>query len=82
VEDDLDASHRGVDALVGAEIAFDHLDLAPERGEVRAAPRREVVEHANVVATREQPLDEVRADEARAACHEDPGHAARSATTW
>ena len=82
MEDDLDAAHRRVNALVGTEIAFDHLDLPSERREVRAAAGGEVVQHADVVAAHEQRLHEVRADEAGTSRDEDTGHAARSATTW
>ena len=82
MEDELDAPHRGVDALVRAEITFHHLDVPPERREVGAASGGEVVEDADVVAALEQRLDEVRADEACAAGDEDLRHAARSATTW
>ena len=49
MEDHLGAAHRRVDALVGAQVALHHLDLAPERGEVRPAARGEVVEDANLV---------------------------------
>ena len=39
---------------------------------VLALPIREVVEDVNLVAAREQRLDDVRADEARAPCHDHP----------
>ena len=56
-----------MDALVRAEVAFDHLDVVEELGEVLAAAGREVVEHAHGVAAGEQRADEIRADEAGAA---------------
>ena len=82
VEDDLDAADGRVHALVRAEVALDHLDVPPELCEVRPAAGREVVQHADVVASLEERLDEVRADEAGAAGDEDARHAGRSATTW
>ena len=63
MEDDLDAAHGRVDALVRAQVALDELDVVLEPGEVGPAAGREVVEHADVVAAREQRADEVRADE-------------------
>ena len=87
VEHDLDASHRGVDALVRAEVAFDDLDLAGEVDEVRPVPGREVVEHPHAVAPVEQRADEIRADEPgatgdeRGSCHgADDIRRARSST--
>ena len=50
MEDDLAAADRVVDALVALNVALDQLDLAGEAGEVLAVARREVVEHADVVA--------------------------------
>ena len=82
MEDDLDAAHGGVHALVRAEVALDDLDLAAERREVPAAARREVVEDADVVAALEERRDEVRADEPGAARDEGARHGAFSATTW
>ena len=82
MEDDLGPADRSMDPFVRTEVALDDLDVASERGEVRAAPGREVVEHADVVAALEQRLDEVRADEPGAARDEDAAHGARSATTW
>src|SRR5581483_12375332 len=73
VEDGVDAADGVVDALVGAELALDDLDVEP--AQVRAAAGREVVEHANGVAALEQRAHEVRADEAGAAGDEDePAH--------
>ena len=63
--DDLDAAHRRVHALVGAQLAFDDLDV--EALEIGAVPGREVVEHAHVVAALQERFGEVRADEAGAA---------------
>jgi len=65
---DLDAAYGGVDALVGAELSLDDLDV--ETLEVRAVARREVVEHADVVAALDERIHEIRADEPRAACHQ------------
>ena len=64
MEHELDAAHRVVHALVRAELALDDLDA--ETVQVRAVARREVVEHAHVVAALEQGAHEVRADEAAA----------------
>ena len=72
MEDELDAAHGVVDALVAAQLALDDLDVVLQAGEVRAVAGREVVEHANGVAALEQRADEVRADEAGAAGDEDP----------
>ena len=81
MEDDLGPAHRVVDALVGAELALDHGGV--EAGQVRTAPRGEVVEHAHLVAALEQRAHEVRADEPTAAGDErDAAHADFSATTW
>jgi len=70
------AEHHGQRADVPAE----HLEVAPEsrrEPEVGARARREVVEDAHARAVREEPLDEVRADEAGAARHErEVAHAA------
>ena len=52
MEDDLDAAHGRVDALVRPQIALHELDVVLEPGEVGAAPGREVVEHAHVVTPR------------------------------
>ena len=79
MEDDLDAAHSVVHALVAAELAFDHLDVEPF--EVRAESGREVVEHAHLVAALEQRANEVGADEAGSAGDEHPA-AHRIATTW
>src|SRR5581483_11598422 len=73
VIDDLPAADRVVYALVAAELSFDDVDV--EAVEVRAVPRREVVEHADLVAALEQRAHEVRADEACASgddrsCHQ------------
>ena len=81
MEDDLDAAHGRVHALVRAEVALDELDVVLEPGEVRAAPGREVVEHAHVVAAREERAHEVRADEA-AAARDERLHRGTSPTTW
>ena len=52
------------------DVAVVELDV---RRQIRAVARvRQLVEHDDVVARREQALDEMRADEARAACDEDP----------
>ena len=71
MEDDLDAAHGVVDALVAAELALDELDVSIESRQVGAVAGREVVEHAHVVAPREQRANDVRPDEARAAGDED-----------
>ena len=81
MEHQLDAPNGGMDALVGAEVALDDLDLTTERSEVGPAAGREVVEHADVVASLEERLDEIGADEAGAAGDEDARHACFSATT-
>ena len=79
VEDDLDALDGRVDALVGAEVALDHLDVVEELGEVLAAAGGEVVEHPHGVAAGEQRANEIRADEPGAARDENlpPAHDSR-----
>ena len=81
MEDDLGPADRSMDTFVGTEVALDDLDVASERGEVRAAPSREVVEHADLVASLEQRLDEVRADEPGASRDQDPCHCRLPAVT-
>src|SRR5439155_3387807 len=71
VEDHLDAADGIVDALVAPQLALDHVDVAVEAGQVAAVAAREVVEHPDLVAVLEEAADEVRADEAAAACHQD-----------
>ena len=80
MEHELGAADGRVDTLVAPQLSFDHLDVRLEAGEVRAASGREVVEHAHLVAAREQRSNEVRADEARAAGDENL-HLGLSATT-
>ena len=41
-------------------------------GELLATPRRERVEHVHLVAAGDQRLRDMRADEARSACHDRP----------
>ncbi len=65
--DDLDAARRVVHALVAPELALDDLDRVDDLREVRPVAGGEVVEHAHLVAAREQRAHEVRADEARPA---------------
>ena len=53
-----------------------HVELGEPRarlegaGQVLALAAREVVEHQNLVPARGQSIDQVRADEPRAACHD------------
>jgi hypothetical protein len=83
MEDELDAAHGVVDALVRAELALDDLDVVRDVREVRPLPRGEVVEHADAVAALDERADEVRADEPAAAGDEDlAGYDATSAITW
>ena len=77
MEDELDAAHGVVDALVAPQLPLDHLDVVLEPFEVPAVAGREVVEDANAVAALEERANEVRADESGAAGDEDPpAHAA------
>ena len=81
MEDDLGPAYGRVHALIRAQVAFDEMDISLELGEVRATPGREVVEHADLVASREQRTHDVRADEPTTARHERL-HRGTSATTW
>ncbi len=64
MEDDVAALHRGVRALVTADVPFDEVDVVRDMPEVRPAAGREVVEDANLVAELEESRDEMRPDEA------------------
>jgi hypothetical protein len=79
MEDDLRAAHCVVHALVAPQLALDDLDA--KTGDVCARARREVVEHSDLVASLEQCLHEVRADEPGAAGDEDL-RAHFTARTW
>jgi hypothetical protein len=71
---------REVEARVGTEVREDVAERLADvplhelgaSGDVLAQPAREVVDHQDVVAAREQRVGEVRADEARAAGHDRP----------
>src|SRR5204862_1667417 len=54
----------------GADVAHVQLCVAPRQ--VLALAARQVVEHVDLVAAREEGVDDVRADEARASCHDRP----------
>ena len=73
MEDGADAARGALDHATVPDVAADHLEpspgLARER-QVGAAARREIVEHADARAVRQESLDEVGADEPRAARHE------------
>ncbi len=70
VDDGVAAVPRRGDRLGIADVALDELELRAL--EVRRIPRvGELVQHDHLVAGRGQPLREVRADEARAAGHQD-----------
>ena len=71
MEDDLDSARRGVHPLVAAKLTFNDLDFAGELGEIGAVARREVVEHAHVIAAFDERPNEVRAEDLHG-----------SATTW
>jgi hypothetical protein len=70
-----------VDALVAAQLALDDLEIVGDVEEVAPIAGGEVVEHADVVARREQAAREVGADEA-AAAGDERLHAGVSAVTW
>ena len=57
MEDHVGAAHSRMDALVGAKVAFDDLDLVDDVDQVGTVPGCEVVEDADGVATLEQRLD-------------------------
>ena len=82
VEDDLDAAHRGVDALVAAQLALDDLDSSTTRRGSARLPVEKLSSTRTVVAALEQRADEVRADEAGAAGDEDARPAHATAVTW
>ncbi len=72
---------NGLDALDGppagrevANVALDELDEVRDGGEVLPLPRREVVQDADFVPSRDEALDDVRADEARSAGHQASRH--------
>ena len=72
VEDHRGAPHRALHALEALEVAADDLEAAVAAREVQVGPaaRREIVEDPDAVAFRQQALDHVGADEARASGHE------------
>src|SRR3989441_1108749 len=80
VEDHAGAARGAEDHRQVADVPAEHLEVVPEarrEPEVGARARREVVENAHARAVREEPLDEVRADETGAARHErEVAHAA------
>jgi hypothetical protein len=73
VEDDVRLVLGG-HALDRGPVADVRLDQLRARGqgavEVLAPPRREVVEDRHLVAPRQQRVDQIGADEARATCHQ------------
>ena len=68
MEHDLGPANGVVHAFVAPELPFDDLDVMLEAGEIPPAARREVVEHADLVASCEEGADQVRADEPAASC--------------
>ena len=76
VEDAVDAVECAVDGLAVAQVADEQLGLRVEvsRDAVGVRERVEVVEHAHLLARRQQGVDEVGADEAGAAGDEDACH--------
>ena len=71
MEDQLAAANRRVHALIALDVALDELDLSVEIGEIPPVTRGEVVEDSHLTTIAEQPLDEVRADEAAATRDQD-----------
>jgi len=55
-----------------AHVALDEPDIGIAARQVRARARRQVVEHAHLVPARDECLDQMRSDEARAAGDENP----------
>ncbi len=79
VEDQLGTrlGEDGADRGVVADVDLGQPGAARERAvEVHPTPGREVVEHGHLVATGEQGVDQIRADESGAAGHESPHQAA------
>src|SRR5438105_5052562 len=62
-----------------ADVTFVHARTA---GEVLALPGREVVQHVHLVASRDQCVDDMRADEARASGHDRPHAPYRTAAVF
>jgi hypothetical protein len=62
-------AHRLLDRLLVGQVPADDLEAPVPLGEVEVgpAPGGEVVEYPDALALREEALDDVRADEARAA---------------
>ena len=65
--DALNGPATGVD---GSEVTFDEVDVIEKVDEVIAVARREVVEHADLVAPLEQCPDDMTADKAGSTGHE------------
>jgi hypothetical protein len=63
VKDHLAAGDGLVDALEALDVTLNHFYIAFKPTEVAASSGREVVEQAYPVASLEQALDEMRADE-------------------
>ena len=68
MENQLDAAHRAVYALVAPQLALDDLDVVLETLQVPSISGREVVDYPHGVSALEKRSDEVGADKAGAAC--------------
>ena len=75
--DDLAAARGPLERRSVDDARLDQLDVARERGQVLAPASAEIVEDAHVFTRLEARADQMRADEARAAGHED-AHASSS----
>jgi hypothetical protein len=89
MEHDIDSVRQPVHQRLVADVALNHAYVARRlgRSEVRAAPAREVIEHDDLRPLVDQPVRDVRPDEAepagdqRALHHHSPSVAARRAAT-
>ena len=68
MKDHLDVRHRAATHVRLAKIALQELDLTIHACKIRSITRREIVDHANGVTERDEPLDDMRANKPRSPC--------------
>jgi len=64
MKDDIYAGDSAATHVYLAQIAPQKLDVVRHPGEIGLTPRAQIVDHANVVSESDEPLGQMRADEA------------------
>ena len=74
VKDAVDAAHRLCHGGLVGNVAFDEFQRVAARFQVGAMPGAEIVQHANPIASADQGLCNVRANESGAAGNQERAH--------